>query len=92
MSGALLEVVDLVAGYEPGLPILRGASLRADAGEIVVLLGPNGAGKSTLIKAIAGIVPASTGHVPFAASRLPARRMTRRRLGFVPQTENVFNR
>ena len=95
MSEALLEVVDLVAGYEPGLPILRGASLRAAAREIVVLLGPNGAGKSTLIKAIAGIVPASAGRVLLAGeeiTRLPAHRMTRHRLGFVPQTENVFNR
>ena len=95
MSEALLEVVDLVAGYEPGLPILRGASLRAAAREIVVLLGPNGAGKSTLIKAIAGIVPASAGRVLLAGeeiTRLPAHRMTRHRLAFVPQTENVFNR
>ena len=95
MSEALLEVVDLVAGYEPGLPILRGASLHAAAREIVVLLGPNGAGKSTLIKAIAGIVPASAGRVLLAGeeiTRLPAHRMTRQRLAFVPQTENVFNR
>ena len=95
MSAALLEVVDLVAGYEPGLPILRGASLHAAAREIVVLLGPNGAGKSTLIKAIAGIVPASAGRVLLAGeeiTRLPAHRMTRQRLAFVPQTENVFNR
>ena len=95
MSEPLLEVVDLVAGYEPGLPILKGASLHAAAREIVVLLGPNGAGKSTLIKAIAGIVPASAGRVLLAGqeiTRLPAHRMTRHRLGFVPQTENVFNR
>ena len=95
MSAALLEVVDLVAGYEPGLPILRGASLHAAAREIVVLLGPNGAGKSTLIKAIAGIVPASAGRVLLAGeeiTRLPAHRMTRQRLAFVPQTENDFNR
>jgi branched-chain amino acid transport system ATP-binding protein len=95
VSAALLEVVDLVAGYEPGLPILRGASLHAAAREIVVLLGPNGAGKSTLIKAIAGIVPASAGRVLLAGeeiTRLPAHRMTRQRLAFVPQTENVFNR
>jgi branched-chain amino acid transport system ATP-binding protein len=95
VSEALLEVVDLVAGYEPDLPILKGASLHAAAREIVVLLGPNGAGKSTLIKAIAGIVPASAGRVLLAGeeiTRLPAHRMTRHRLGFVPQTDNVFNR
>jgi branched-chain amino acid transport system ATP-binding protein len=95
MTGALLEVAGLVAGYEPDLPILRGASLHAASGEIVVLLGPNGAGKSTLIKAIAGIVPPSAGRVLLDGAditRLPAHRMVRHRLAFVPQTENVFGR
>ena len=31
---AALEVDNLEAGYEPGLPIVRGASLRVEAGEI----------------------------------------------------------
>ena len=57
MSEPVLEVRDLVAGYEPGVPIVRGASIRVDRGEIVVVLGPNGAGKSSFIKAIAGLVP-----------------------------------
>ena len=57
MSGQtpLLIVDNLVAGYEPGLPIVNGASISVAAGEIVAVLGPNGAGKSTLIKAIAGL-------------------------------------
>ena len=50
---------NLVAGYEPGVPIVNGASMSVAAGEIVAVLGPNGAGKSTLIKAIAGLVPIS---------------------------------
>ena len=44
------------AGYEPGLPIVRGASLAVEPNEILAVLGPNGAGKSTLVKAIAGLV------------------------------------
>ena len=46
---AILDVVDLIAGYEPGLSIVRGASIKAAEAEIVVVLGPNGAGKSSLI-------------------------------------------
>jgi branched-chain amino acid transport system ATP-binding protein len=46
----LLRVDELVTGYEPGVPIVRGASIRVAAGEVVAILGPNGAGKSTLIK------------------------------------------
>ena len=51
----LLIVDKLVAGYEPGMPIVNGASLSVAAREIVAVLGPNGAGKSTLMKAIAGL-------------------------------------
>jgi len=88
-----LVVRDLVAGYEPGVPVVNGASLSVSAGEIVAVLGPNGAGKSTLIKAIAGVAPIMSGAVFLNGeeiTRLPAHRMVRRGLAFVPQTENVF--
>jgi branched-chain amino acid transport system ATP-binding protein len=90
---AILKAEALVAGYEAGLPIVRGADLSVRSGEIVALLGPNGAGKSTLIKAIAGLVPIFSGHVSFAGADMtgwPAHQMVRRGIGFVPQTENVF--
>jgi len=60
---AALETDGLVAGYERGLPIVKGASVRLGDREIVTILGPNGAGKSTLIKAIAGLVPITDGTV-----------------------------
>jgi branched-chain amino acid transport system ATP-binding protein len=93
MTRPVLEVSDLVAGYEPGVPIVRGASIRVDPGEIVVVLGPNGAGKSSFIKAIAGLVPVSGGTVLLEGddiTTLPAHQMVRRGLAFVPQTENIF--
>ena len=90
-----LEVSGLVAGYEPGVPIVNGASLRVSAGEIVAVLGPNGAGKSTLIKAIAGLTPVESGVVRLGGVDItgaPAHRMVGKGLAFVPQTENVFTR
>jgi branched-chain amino acid transport system ATP-binding protein len=93
MTAPVLEVRELVAGYEPGVPIVRGASIRIDQGEIVVVLGPNGAGKSSFIKAIAGLVPKSGGGVHLAGEEItavPAHEMVRRGLAFVPQTENIF--
>jgi len=90
---ATLSAEKIVAGYESDLPILNGASFAVRPGEIVALLGPNGAGKSTLIKAIAGLVPISSGTVTLAGidiTRLPAHQLIRRGLGFVPQTDNVF--
>ena len=92
---AALDVSDLVAGYDPGVPIVNGASLSVAAGEIVAVLGPNGAGKSTLIKAIAGLTPIQSGAVRLDGAditRLAAHRFVRHGLAFVPQTENVFAR
>ncbi|MCS6932271.1 MAG: ABC transporter ATP-binding protein [Acetobacteraceae bacterium] len=88
-----LAAREVVAGYEPGLPIVKGASLSVAGGEIVALLGPNGAGKSTLAKAMAGLVPVASGAVLLQGSDItavPAHLRLKRGLGFVPQTENVF--
>jgi branched-chain amino acid transport system ATP-binding protein len=93
VSGAALEIEALVAGYEPGLPIVRGASLRAAPGEIVAVLGPNGAGKSTLIKAAVGLATVESGRVLLGGRDVtaePAHRRAHLGLGYVPQTENVF--
>jgi len=92
MSTAL-AIAELEAGYEPGLAIVRGASLEIAAGEIVALLGPNGAGKSTLAKAVAGLVPIFSGSVRLGEKEIAgtaAHLLARAGLGFVPQTENVF--
>lgn len=89
----VLQIEGLWAGYEPGLSIVRGASLAVHDREIVAILGPNGAGKSTLVKAVAGLVPVTEGRVLLAGrdiTREPAHAMARLGLGFVPQTENVF--
>jgi branched-chain amino acid transport system ATP-binding protein len=93
MSKPILAITDLVAGYEPEAPIVRGVSLAVMPGEIVTVLGPNGAGKSTLIKAISGLVPKFAGSVRLDDADItmsPAHLLARQGLGFVPQTENVF--
>ena len=88
-----LAIEALEAGYEPGLSIVRGASLTVQSGEIVAVIGPNGAGKSSLVKAVAGLVPISKGrNLLFGRdiTRTPAHRMVFEGLAFVPQTENIF--
>jgi branched-chain amino acid transport system ATP-binding protein len=90
---ALLDAVDLVAGYLPGVNILNGASLSLHQGEIVGIIGPNGAGKSTLLKALFGLVHVKSGSLQLhgeTITNLRADKLVSMGVGFVPQTENVF--
>src|SRR5262245_66322612 len=88
----MLSVRDLHAYYGRA-HILHGVSLEAAAGEVVALLGRNGAGKSTVMKSIMGLVPAAGGEVTFDGrriERLPAYRIARLGLGYVPADRRIF--
>jgi branched-chain amino acid transport system ATP-binding protein len=89
---ALLEVVDLRAGY--GLSrVLFGVNLRVDRGEVVAVLGRNGAGKTTTLKAIMGLVSVTAGRVLLDGcdvSRLSAHAIARAGIGYVPQERRIF--
>jgi ABC-type branched-subunit amino acid transport system ATPase component len=90
---AHLQASNIVAGYVRGLPVVHGASIEVDRGEIVTLIGPNGAGKSTLLKAIAGLIEPESGRVQLSGrdvTALSAHEVVSAGIGFVPQTGNVF--
>ncbi|MBN9238798.1 MAG: ABC transporter ATP-binding protein [Micrococcales bacterium 70-64] len=89
----VVEVKDLTAGYLPGVNILNAANLTAAKGELVGIIGPNGAGKSTLLKAIFGQVKVRGGEITVNGESivgLKADKLVSRGVGFVPQTNNVF--
>lgn len=89
----IFEAREIVAGYVPGVDILKGVDLFLADGELVGVIGPNGAGKSTLVKAIFGLVPVRTGSVEFAGKsvvNLPAHELVAMGIGYVPQLDNVF--
>lgn len=89
---ALLEIEDVHSGYGK-MEILRGVSLRVDAGQVVSIIGPNGAGKSTVFKTIFGLLPARQGRVRFAGEDVtnrPPADLLRRGMTYVPQGRNVF--
>jgi iron complex transport system ATP-binding protein len=87
---APLDVSDLVV-RRGDRRVLRGASLRADAGEVVGLVGPNGAGKTTLLRACTGAVTPESGTVRLSgddAAGLSARE-TARLAASVPQDPSL---
>jgi branched-chain amino acid transport system ATP-binding protein len=89
----VLAVDDMVAGYLPGVDVLRGCSVELRPAEIVGVFGPNGAGKSTLLKAIFGIAQTRRGSVRHngdAITGIKGHALVARGIGYVPQLENVF--
>ncbi|KUL33725.1 ABC transporter ATP-binding protein [Actinoplanes awajinensis] len=60
------------------------------AGETVALLGPNGAGKTTALRALAGLIPLTSGHVTLEDRDLTEVPPERRRVGVVFQDYLLF--
>jgi branched-chain amino acid transport system ATP-binding protein len=91
-DAALLAVDDLAVAYD-GMRALNGVSLRAAPGAIVALVGANGAGKTSLLRAISGLVRATSGAIRFAGeeiTRLAAHRIVQRGIAHVPEGRRVF--
>ncbi|ROO26890.1 ABC transporter ATP-binding protein [Salinisphaera orenii] len=88
----MLSVHDFHAGY-PSVPVVSGAELRVERGEIVSLFGHNGAGKSTLMKGVFGVLGDCRGEVRFndtAVAGASTRSLMRRGMVLVPQERGVF--
>ena len=83
----------LVAGYLPGVSILRGVSVAAERGHIRCIIGPNGTGKSTLLKVLYGFLPASEGEITLDGRSIRGvmpHRMGDCGMAYLPQRPSVF--
>jgi ABC-type uncharacterized transport system ATPase subunit len=60
---ARLELTDVHAADDIGLPVLRGLSLRVHSGEIVGIAGVSGNGQDELVEVLAGQRSATSGRV-----------------------------
>jgi branched-chain amino acid transport system ATP-binding protein len=92
LAEPLLKVEEIHTYYGKS-HILDGVSLEVGRGEVVGLLGRNGVGKSTTLKAVAGLVHPTSGDVRFegrAIGRLPAHRVARVGIGYVPEDRRIF--
>jgi branched-chain amino acid transport system ATP-binding protein len=87
--------VDGVHTYYALAHVLRGVSVEAADGSVVVLLGRNGAGKTTLVSSIMGLPPAEVrrGSVRYHGQELVGRaphEIARLGIGLVPQGRRVY--
>ena len=63
-EGILFRLVSLVRGIKSNrIQVLKNASFKADAGEVIGIIGLNGSGKSTLLRIVAGIYTKDSGSV-----------------------------
>ena len=93
MSDIALNMQSVTAGYVPNLPILHDVSIQLVRGTVTVIIGPNGAGKSTLVKAVAGLLPVSSGTILQGVDDITNIRpdqMAAHGIAYVPQSDNIF--
>ena len=87
----MLEVRGLTVDIG-AIPILRGASLDLNNGEIVGLIGRNGAGKTTFLRALMGLLEAKSGQMAFddvELTAVPAQRRAHLGIGYMPEDRKL---
>lgn len=88
----MLSLSDLHVHYG-GIHALKGISLEVPANQIITLIGANGAGKSTTLRAICGLVRASSGTITFQGkdiTRASTTQIVQMGITMVPEGRRVF--
>jgi len=74
--------------------VLDDLSITIAAGTFTAILGPSGCGKTTLLRAIAGLVPPTSGTIRFGKQLVSVSSLVlpphKRRIGYVPQEAALF--
>ena len=86
----LIEVRDLAKIYNGKRGLLQ-TSFAVEKGELIAIVGHNGAGKSTLLKMLSSWIIPDSGEVLVDGINLENRIALVRKIGFVPETPNLFD-
>jgi branched-chain amino acid transport system ATP-binding protein len=79
--------------YYGAAHVLYGMSLAVRQGSAACILGRNGVGKTTCLRSIMGLTPPRSGSIRFdgsAIAGLPAFRIARLGIGYVPEDRRIF--
>jgi len=95
MADNLIEIENVVFGYDAGRTILNDVSLQFPRGQVTAILGGSGCGKTTLLRLIGGVYPVRQGRVLFDGEPVDTRDRDklfaqRRRLGMLFQFGALF--
>ena len=73
-------------------PVLAGASITVERGEILLLQGPNGAGKTSLLRLFAGLLPLARGEGTVLGCDLRTNRQgVRKRVGLLGHANGLYS-
>lgn len=89
----MFKIKDLNVHYG-GIHALKGVNLNVEKNKIVTLIGANGAGKSTTLRAISGLVEASSGSIEYKGediTKVKTTEIVRKGVTLVPEGRRVFS-
>lgn len=91
MSEPLITIENFSKSYGKETAV-EGLSLEVQPGEVLGLLGPNGAGKTTTLRALAGIIPPTSGKLHIGGYDIVASPLeAKRRLALIPDDPRLFD-
>ena len=90
MGDTVINIKNAVVSYREDIA-LRGVSLKVKSEEFVGIIGPNGAGKTTLLTIVNGLGKLLSGRVWVLGDYLAPGNghSLRKKVGYVPQVENI---
>jgi ABC-2 type transport system ATP-binding protein len=87
----LIRVSGFSKRYD-GIAAVRELDFEVGPGQILGLVGPNGAGKTTTLRALAGIIPPSSGTLTIAGNDIVTDAVAAKHaLGYIPDDPRLFD-